>query len=104
MLKPEARFKGFGCKLGIEEAMITAIDYLGDTKYEGKFPELADVEAEWTGHRGGVSHLARRPDITEYEQYRKLMQEVEPDSMTVLYFHGGAFWYVSLLLYLVVVS
>lgn len=94
MIKPETQFKGSGCNLGIEEAMIKAIEFLGGATYEGKFPEIVDVEAEWTGYRGGVSYLARRPDIPEYEQYRKLMQEVEPNSTTILYFHGGAFWYV----------
>ncbi|RDI84968.1 hypothetical protein Vi05172_g5112 [Venturia inaequalis] len=93
MLRPETQFRGVECRcrLGIEEATIKAIDYLGHTKYEGKFPDIVDVEAEWTGHRRGVSYLARRPNIPEYEQYRKLMQEVDPDSMTILYFHGGAF-------------
>ncbi|TLD35925.1 lipase esterase protein [Venturia nashicola] len=91
LLKPETKFRGHDCNLGIEEAIIKAIDYLGHAQYRGKFPQIVDVEAEWTGYRGGVSYLARRPDIPEYEQYRKLMQEVEPDSTTILYFHGGAF-------------
>jgi hypothetical protein len=91
---PESCFVGNGHALGIEQAMIKAMEYLGGPAYEGKLPEVMDVEVEWTGYRSGVSYLARRPDMPEYEQYRKLMQEVEPDSPTILYFHGGAFWCV----------
>ncbi|QDS69115.1 hypothetical protein FKW77_010297 [Venturia effusa] len=91
ILTPEIHYEGSGCKLGIEEAMIKAIECLGGATYHGKFPEAVNVEAEWTGHRGEVSWLARRPDIPEYEHYRKLMQEVESDTPTILYFHGGAF-------------
>jgi acetyl esterase/lipase len=93
--KPERCFRGGGSTLGIEQALLKAIENLGDgAAYEGRFPEIVDVEAEWTGYRGGVSYLARRPDMPEYEHYRKLMQETGPGSPTILYFHGGAFWYV----------
>jgi hypothetical protein len=91
---PESCFVGNGHALGIEQAMIKAMEHLGGPAYEGTFPEVMDVEVEWTGYRSGVSYLAGRPDIPEDEQYRKLMQEVEPDSPTILYFHGGAFWCV----------
>jgi hypothetical protein len=95
--RPEIHSVGSESSLGIEQALVKAIEYLGGAAYEGKFPEIVDVEAEWTGYREGVSYLARRPDMPEYEQYRKLMQEVEPESPTILYFHGGAFWCVTVL-------
>lgn len=92
--KTESQFEGSAYTFGIEQAMIKAFDYLGGRAYEGTFPAIVNVEAEWTGYRGGVSYLARRPDLPEYEQYQKLMHEVESDSPTILYFHGGAFWFV----------
>jgi hypothetical protein len=95
--RPEIHFAGSEFRFGIEQAMVKAIEYLGGAAYEGNVPEIVDVEAEWTGYRGGVSYLARRPDMPEYEHYRKLMQEVESDSPTILYFHGGAFWFVFVL-------
>lgn len=71
-------------------ALLKAIDYHknGDETY--KVPELADVEAEWTGFRGGVDANAPSPDVSEEENYQHLMAEVGED-ITILYFHGGAY-------------
>lgn len=76
----------------VYEALIKAIDVLGDGSDCYIQPEVVDVEAEWTGYRRGVSHFARQPDISEEEKYTKMMEEVEPESPVILYFHGGAFW------------
>ena len=53
--------------------------------------KLATVEAEWTGYRANVDNHRQRPDLSEREHYSKLMSEVKSD-LTVLYFHGGAFF------------
>ena len=84
-----------GGVLGVRQALMRAICVLGDGTEVFDLPEVKDVETEWTGYRHGVSHVAWRPDLPEKEQYKNLMQEVEPDSPTILYFHGGAFWSVS---------
>ncbi|KAI9647565.1 hypothetical protein NHQ30_003950 [Ciborinia camelliae] len=73
------------------EALVKAIEELGDENNAFDLPEIVDVQAEWTGYRNGVSAFARRPDIPEHEQYNMMMREVAPGSPTILYFHGGAF-------------
>jgi len=77
---------------GVYEALTKAIEALGDDLGRYTPPQLANVEAEWTGYRGGVSHIARAPDISERETYDRIMEEVEPGSPVILYLHGGAFW------------
>ena len=52
---------------------------------------MAAVEAEWTGYRSNVDNHRQRPDLSERQHYSKLMSEVKSD-VTVLYFHGGAFF------------
>lgn len=59
-----------------------------DLKYDR--PPLQAVEAEWTGHRAGVSKDAAPPSsLSETERYTHLMKEVT-SPVTILYFHGGA--------------
>lgn len=74
----------------VKNALIRAIKELGNGSEEYVVPELHDVEGEWTGYRSGVGKNAPRPDISEEEQYTRLMQEVKSD-VTILYFHGGAY-------------
>lgn len=64
-----------------------------DLKYD--IPRVCDVEAEWTGYRQGVAADATLPDITEEDKYACLMEEVKEDA-TILFFHGGAYWFVRL--------
>ncbi|KAK2809797.1 hypothetical protein FQN50_003437 [Emmonsiellopsis sp. PD_5] len=73
------------------QSLIKAIEHHkeGDETY--KVPDLIDVEAEWTGYRSGVDTKAPLPDISEEEKYKRLMDEVKED-VTVLYFHGGAYY------------
>ena len=56
-------------------------------------PEVveAPVEGEWTGHRSDAGAHAPELAISEEEKYQRLMGEVESD-VTILYFHGGAYW------------
>lgn len=56
-----------------------------------QWPEVAPVEAEWTGYRKGASTSSRLPPITEAEKYGEMMKEVA-SPVTVLYFHGGAYY------------
>lgn len=75
----------------IRNALITAIEDLkgGGEKFD--VPGLVSVEAEWTGHRANVDSQRLRPDLSEAQHYVKLMSEVS-SNVTVLYFHGGAFF------------
>jgi hypothetical protein len=72
------------------DALDVAFKELGDGSETYTHPDVAAVEAEWTGYRSGVERGAPRPDIPEEEQYERLMSEVKSDT-TILYFHGGVF-------------
>lgn len=76
---------------GPRDAVCAAIAELGSGNETYTMPDIAAVEAEWTGYRNGVSSTEPRPDLSEAEQYRKLMKEVTSD-VTILYFHGGAYF------------
>ncbi|QDS75594.1 hypothetical protein FKW77_006310 [Venturia effusa] len=52
--------------------------------------ELASVYAEWTGYRA-VSANAPQPPMSEEAKYASLMKETA-SNVTVLYFHGGAYY------------
>ncbi|TVY23886.1 Esterase [Lachnellula hyalina] len=75
----------------VQDALTKAIEALGDGSDHYTQPKAVNVEAEWTGYRGGVSHIARSPDISERDKYEQMMKEVEIDSPVILYLHGGAF-------------
>ncbi len=76
------------------DALDMAIKELGDGSETYTLPKTLAVEAEWTGYRNGVNNDAPRPDLPEEEQYQRLMSEVK-SKVTVLYFHGGVYVYVS---------
>lgn len=80
------------CTYNAKKALLRAIEELGGEQNAFDVPEVGDVQGEWIGHRKGVTSFARRPDIPEHEQYEMMMREVAPESPTILYFHGGAFW------------
>lgn len=75
----------------IRETLIKAIDDLAEGKETYMIPDLAPVEAEWTGNRANVEPERPRLDLSEAQHYEKLMAEVSSD-VTILYFHGGAFF------------
>ncbi|KAK5052040.1 hypothetical protein LTR84_002844 [Exophiala bonariae] len=75
----------------LRDAVCAAIAELGTGQETYTVPELATVEAEWTGYRSGVSSTEPRLEAAEDEQYRKMMKEVDSD-VTILYFHGGAYF------------
>lgn len=74
----------------LRELLAKAIEALKEGGETYKLPDVAGVEAEWTGHRGGVDATAPELDISEEATYGKLMDEVKSD-ITILYFHGGAY-------------
>ncbi|KZL84970.1 lipase esterase [Colletotrichum incanum] len=56
-----------------------------------RLPDIVPVEAEWTGYRAGATDEERPPQVGEKEKYEKLQKEVT-SPLTVLYFHGGAYY------------
>ena len=54
-------------------------------------PDITPVGAEWTGYRAHVDAHRPRLDLSEEQHYDRLMSEVNSD-VTILYFHGGAFF------------
>ncbi|KAL2419230.1 hypothetical protein ABEF95_004757 [Exophiala dermatitidis] len=76
---------------GVRDVLCSAIKELGYGNEEYALPDIAAVEAEWTGYRNGVPPNAPRPDLPEPEQYKLLMKHVS-SPVTILYFHGGAYY------------
>ncbi|EXJ82924.1 hypothetical protein A1O3_06740 [Capronia epimyces CBS 606.96] len=76
---------------GPRDAVCSAIKELGDGTETYMVPETAAVEAEWTGYRANVSPSEPRPDLPEEEHYALLSENVS-SSLTILYFHGGAYY------------
>lgn len=79
---------------GLQDALATAIDGLWNPKTPKaayQLPDPAPVEAEWTGYRAGVAPDAQLPQVSQQELYAEMMREVK-SPVTVLYFHGGAYW------------
>ncbi|KAJ5891909.1 uncharacterized protein N7473_008137 [Penicillium subrubescens] len=76
----------------VRDAVIRAIEDLMTTGNETfDMPPIAAVEAEWTGYRSGVGKKTPQPDLSEAEKYNELRRE-SPSDMTILYFHGGAYF------------
>ena len=79
---------------GVRDILVQAVEDMKDAADGGEIctpPVLAPVEAEWTGYRANVDSQRPRPDLTEAQHYERLMAEVKSD-ITILYFHGGAFF------------
>ncbi|KAJ5287620.1 hypothetical protein N7478_003306 [Penicillium angulare] len=75
----------------VRDAVLRAIEELGNGQETFHTPAVAAVEAEWTGYRSGVDKKAPQPDISEEEKYHRLRKEITSD-ITILYFHGGAYF------------
>ncbi|KAK5987777.1 Acetyl-hydrolase [Cladobotryum mycophilum] len=75
----------------IRDALVEVIESMGQKGVAVRMPEIADVEAEWTGYRAAASPKETLPNISEAEKYREMMKECR-DPTTVLYFHGGAYY------------
>ncbi|KAI0011510.1 alpha/beta hydrolase fold-domain-containing protein [Xylariaceae sp. FL0662B] len=75
------------------DALVAAIDAMKDPKEEAplRIPDIAPVEAEWTGYRAAATPKSTPPAISEEQKYHELMKECTGPA-TVLYFHGGAYF------------
>lgn len=73
------------------ELLNQAVEDLKEPSEKYTPPKMSTVEAEWTGYRANVDNHRQRPDLSERQHYSKLMSEVRSD-VTILYFHGGAFY------------
>ncbi|GAB1315763.1 hypothetical protein MFIFM68171_05973 [Madurella fahalii] len=79
---------------GLQDALTRAIDGLWNPKTPRaayQLPDPAPVEAEWTGYRAAAASDAQLPQVSQRELYAEMMKEVK-NPVTVLYFHGGAYW------------
>ncbi|KAK9773904.1 hypothetical protein AB5N19_05691 [Seiridium cardinale] len=80
---------------GIRDALLAAINAMkSDLVSTGdvcRMPEILPVEAEWTGYRAAATRESKPPSISEEEKYHEMMKEVR-SAVTVLYFHGGAYY------------
>jgi hypothetical protein len=56
-----------------------------------RIPNIVPVSAEWTGYRAHASSDSKLPKIPEAEKYKEMMKECK-SPVTVLYFHGGAYY------------
>lgn len=75
----------------VRTTFVKVIDDLNEGGETYTIPDLAPVEAEWTGYRANADPERPRPDLSEAHHYEKLMAEVS-SNVTILYFHGGAFY------------
>ena len=75
----------------MRQAVFGAIDSMkagGETYTK---PEYKSIEAEWTGYRSNVSKDAPEPSLSEPEKFKKLMSDTK-SNVTILFFHGGAYY------------
>ncbi|KAL9128375.1 MAG: hypothetical protein Q9217_002929 [Psora testacea] len=76
----------------VRRVFLNAIDGLKTSPLETySTPVTVLVDAEWTGYRPNVDSHRPRPDLSEQQHYRRLMSDTT-SPVTVLYFHGGAFF------------
>lgn len=78
----------------IRATLLAAIDSLKKQFATGdcRIPDIVPVEAEWTGYRANATPISRLPAISEKEKYSEMMKECKNPNVTVLYFHGGAYY------------
>ncbi|MCJ1310211.1 hypothetical protein MMC25_003873 [Agyrium rufum] len=79
-------------EIDVRDAVVRGIEQLNVDGGTFTLPDVVGVEAEWTGSRAGVSRESPRPDLREEEHYERMMEEVEEEEVTILYFHGGAYF------------
>ena len=75
----------------VRNILVTAVEEMKSGGEIYTVPGIAPVEAEWTGYRANVDSNRPRLDLPEKQHYERLMSEVKSD-VTILYFHGGAFF------------
>ncbi|KAI1116455.1 alpha/beta hydrolase fold-domain-containing protein [Nemania sp. NC0429] len=80
---------------GIREALMGVVRSLSDSEARAaglRVPDMAPVEAEWTGYRAGAGDDEPLPPATSEEQRYELLLRECNNATTVLYFHGGAYY------------
>lgn len=79
----------------IRATLLAAIDTMnkrsGTSDEKCRVPDLIPVEAEWTGYRAGANSSSKLPNISEAEKYAEMVKGCT-SPVTVLYFHGGAYY------------
>ena len=75
----------------VRNILVTAVEEMKSGGEIYTVPAIAPVEAEWTGYRANMDSNRPRLDLSEKQHYDRLMSEVKSD-VTILYFHGGAFY------------
>ncbi len=78
----------------IRDTLLAVIDAMGEDRSGGgsfRIPEIACVEAEWTGYRAKAALGSPLPPISEEGKYAEMMKECR-SCPTILYFHGGAYY------------
>ena len=75
----------------VRMALVDAIEALKEGGETYTVPHIVPVEAEWTGYRAGMDKHRHRIDLSEEQHYDRLMKEVT-SNVTILYFHGGAYF------------
>ena len=73
------------------ETLFQAIDDLKEESQTYIKPSYVPVGAEWTGYRANAQKDSSLPSISEEEKYKSLVSETK-SSVTILYFHGGAYY------------
>ncbi|KAI5288891.1 hypothetical protein KEM54_004724 [Ascosphaera aggregata] len=71
--------------------ILEVVDILKDENTTYDIPDLVDVSGEWIGYRANVDSKEPLPDVSEKERFRLMMEMVKED-VTILYFHGGAYY------------
>ncbi|KAI5305980.1 hypothetical protein KEM56_002652 [Ascosphaera pollenicola] len=73
------------------EKLLRAVDSLKDGETTYDIPEVVDVKGEWSAYQANADQKAPLPDVSEEERYKLMMNDVKED-VTVLFFHGGAYY------------
>ena len=74
------------------QLLVRAIDELKTSPSDVyTIPPTLPVEAEWTGYRPNVDSHRPRLDLSEEQHYQRLQSDTT-SPVTILYFHGGAFF------------
>lgn len=81
------------------EAVLRAIKELGTGDELFDLPDTVDVEAEWTGYRAGVDKKEQQPDLGSQQAHYECMMKEVSTPVTVLYFHGGAYFLLDPVFY-----
>ncbi|KAK3995831.1 alpha/beta hydrolase fold-domain-containing protein [Cladorrhinum sp. PSN332] len=80
----------------IQTLVSQVIDELSPTgkslRHAYTMPSVDSISAEWTGYRHGATTSSPLPsDLSQRALYEEMMKDVT-SPITVLYFHGGAYW------------